>query len=153
MPIDWDDLELALTMHSDEHASYLDLRTGEVRLSPIHSFGGEPEDGVLSEDKVEAGLAVEPLESSVEYGWMAEFADTLPDARVRQSLQQALGGSRPFRRFKDALASDPRECEQWFAFQADRLRAAMLEWLSDNDIEPTTAPPRRPGDAAPSGAP
>jgi hypothetical protein len=159
VPVDWDDLELAFTMRSDEHASYLDLRTGEIRIAQIHPFGGELEDGVLSEDEVEAGLAdgsllaVEPLESSVEYGWMAEFADTLPDARLRQFLQQALGGSRPFRRFKDALADHPRERERWFAFHAARLRDYMREWLADNGIEPTTAPPRRSGDAAPWSAP
>ncbi|MGH7321086.1 MAG: UPF0158 family protein [Candidatus Rokuibacteriota bacterium] len=74
---------------------------------------------------------------------MVEFADALSDPRLRSSLQAALGRSRPFRRFKDALADDPRERERWFTFQAERLRDAMREWLADNDVEPTTAPPLR----------
>jgi Uncharacterised protein family (UPF0158) len=151
VPVDWDALELALTMHSGEWASYLDVRTGAVHMWRTDTFGAEREDEDLSEEEVEAGLAegtlipVEPLESSVEFEWMAEFADTVAGPRLRPSLQTVLGGSRPFRRFKDALADDPRERERWFAFQAERLREAMREWLADNDIEPTTVPPTRSG--------
>jgi hypothetical protein len=82
---------------------------------------------------------------------MVEFADSVADSRLRRSLQAALGRSRPFHRFKDALADDPREREGWFACQAERLREAMRRWLADNDIEPTPAPPRRSGEAAPAG--
>ncbi|MGH7321087.1 MAG: hypothetical protein ACRELA_15860 [Candidatus Rokuibacteriota bacterium] len=57
VPVDWNDLELALTMHSDELASYLDVRTGEIRSSQVHPFGGEREDGELSEEEIEDGLA------------------------------------------------------------------------------------------------
>ena len=159
VPVDWDDLEMALTMHSDELASYLDVRTGEIRVSQAHPFGGEPKDGVLSEEEVEDGLAdgslirVEPLPSSVELEWMVAFADTVAGPRLRPSLQAALGRSRPFRRFKGALADDPWERERWLAFQAERLRETMREWLADHDIEPTTAPPKRSGEAALGGAP
>jgi len=160
VPLDWDELELALEMRSDEWASYLDVRTGEIRVSRIDPFGGEREDQELTDEEVEAGLAdgtliaVEPLESSVEYAWMAAFADAVPDARVRRALQQTLGGGRPFRRFKDALAAaHPREREEWFAFRGERLRDAVREWLADHNIEPTTKPPARSGQAARRGAP
>jgi Uncharacterised protein family (UPF0158) len=159
VPVDWDALELALEMRSDEWASYLDVRTGEIRVSRIDWFDGEREDYEVTDEEVEAGLAngtlvaVEPLASSVEYAWMADFADAVPDARVRRVLQQALGGGRPFRRFKDVLAAHPHEREQWFAFRGVRLRDAVREWLADHDIEPTTEPPSRSGQAAPRGAP
>jgi hypothetical protein len=159
VPLDWDELELALEMRSDEWASYLDVRTGEIRVSRIDPSGGEREDHELTDEEVETGLAdgtfiaVEPLESSVEYAWMAAFADAVPDARVRRALQHVLGGGRPFRHFKDALAAYPREREQWFAFRAERLRDAVREWLADHNIEPATEPPARSGQAAPRGAP
>lgn len=152
VPVDWDDLELALTMHSDEWASYLDMRTGEIRVARADQDAGadqEREDYELTEEEAEAGLAdgtliaVEPLASSVEYAWMAEFADTVPDARLRGSLQVALDGRRPFRRFKDTLAEHPRERERWFAFRDARLHDHIREWLADQGIEPTTGPPRR----------
>ena len=145
VPLDWDELELALEMRSDEWASYLDVRTGEIRVSRIDPFGGEREDQELTDEEVEA---------SVEYAWMAAFADAVPDARVRRALQQTLGGGRPFRRFKDALAAaHPREREEWFAFRGERLRDAVREWLADHNIEPTTKPPARSGQAARRGAP
>jgi hypothetical protein len=159
VPVDWDELELAFEMRSDEWASYLDVRTGEVRVSRIDRFGGEREDHELTDEEVEAGLAdgtlvaVEPLESSVDYAWMADFADAVSDARARRALQQALGGGRPFRRFKDALAAPSREREQWFAFRGERLRDAVREWLAENNIEPTIEPLARSGQAAPRGAP
>jgi hypothetical protein len=159
VPLDWDELELALEMRSDEWASYLDVRTGEICVSRIDPFGGEREDHELTDKEVEAGLAngtliaVEPLESSVEYAWMAAFADAVPDARVRRALQQVLGGSRPFRRFKDALAAHPREHEEWFAFRGERLWDTVRKWLADHNIEPTTKPPARSGQAAQRGAP
>ena len=154
-----DELKLVLEMRSVEWASYLEVQTGETRVSRIDRFGGEREEHELTDKEVEAGLAdgtliaVEPLESSVECAWMADFADAVLDARARRGLQQALGGSQPSRRFKDALAAHPRERAQWFAFRGYRLRDAVRGWLANNSIEPTTEPPARCGQAAPRGAP
>lgn len=80
---------MALTWHSDEWQSYLDLRTGEVRQRRSFPLGDEREDHELSEDELETGLAedyrvhIEPLPSSVECGWMEELADTVTNARLR----------------------------------------------------------------------
>ena len=38
IPIDWDDLEMALTMHMDEGTFYLDLKTGQVQLVQVFPF-------------------------------------------------------------------------------------------------------------------
>jgi hypothetical protein len=150
VPVDWDLLEMALTWHSDELRHFLDLRTGEVRPYRSFSSGAEREDFELSEDEADEGQAeghlvrVEPIESSVEYDWMAQFADSVRDGRLRELLGVALGGRGAFRRFKDVLAGHPRERERWFRFHDERVREAMREWLEDNDIEPTTEPPERP---------
>ena len=53
VPIDWDDLEIALTTHSDEQTSYLDLRTGKVELRANEVIGS---DVGLSEEEVETGF-------------------------------------------------------------------------------------------------
>ena len=150
VPIDWGDLEMALTWHSDEWMSYLDLRTGEICQGRAFAFEGEVGDGELSEDEIEAGLAeghlihVEPFASSVEYGWMEEFAASVRSARLRDHLDEALRGRRPFRRFKDALARSPSERERWFRFHDERMKEAVREWLAEHDLEPTTVPARRP---------
>ncbi|HEY1233186.1 MAG TPA: UPF0158 family protein, partial [Candidatus Binatia bacterium] len=119
VPIDWDDLELALTMHSDEQHCCLNLRTGKIELV-VNSFTGD--DVGLSEEEVETGFAegylipVEPISSRVEYGWMAEFAETVADRRLRERLDLALDGRGAFHRFKVALANYPAERARWLAF-------------------------------------
>lgn len=146
VPIDWADLEMALTWRSDEHDYYLDVRTGKVL---VHAIWGDGEDGELSGQQVDEGLAegwlveVERLPSPVEYGWMVEFAASVQSPHLRELLDVALRGRGVFRRFKDVLAGYPRERERWFAFHDERVREAMLEWLADRDIEATTQPPGR----------
>ena len=134
LTIDWDDLEMALTWRDPEGGHYLDITTGEI---VFWSRGG---DGP-SEEEMDDGAAdgrlipIEPVPSSVGYGWMEEFAAALPDSELRHRLDAALAGHRPFRRFKDVLEEFPTDREAWFAFEAERLRAAAREWLDDNEIE------------------
>jgi hypothetical protein len=96
-------------------------------------------------------IFIEPLEASTEHDWMSEFAASVADGRVRhrlQALQAALGGRGAFRRFKDVLAAHPDPRERWYARRRERLYAAMLDWLEENDIAPTTEAPnwlRPPG--------
>jgi len=147
VPVDWGDLEMALTSPMDEWACYLDLRTGQVRMVHVAPFGdGEDE---LSEEEIDAGLAagdlvrIEPLPSSEEYEWMVEFADSVADPRLWELLDVALDGRGAFRRFKNVLLNYLEERERWFAFRDARLREAMQEWLEEHEIEATTAVPER----------
>jgi len=143
VPVDWDDLEMALTSNRGEWTCYLDLETGEVRMVPMDRL----DDDELSEDEIDAGLDagrlihVEPLGSEVEYRWMEEFAGTVRNVRLRDRLEVALDGRGAFRRFKNVLLDFPAERERWFAFRDERLHAAAREWLGELGIEPTTVPP------------
>lgn len=147
VPVDWDNLESALTSHTGETANYFDLRTGDVQSVGLGLLSGIED--ALSKDDIEAGLAaghlipVEPLPSSVEYGWMADFADSVAEPRLQEPLRVALNGRGAFHRFKDVLGDYPEERTRWFAFREGRMRAAMLEWLADHDLEPTAQPPNR----------
>jgi hypothetical protein len=149
VPINWDDLEIALTWRSDDIKPFLDLRTGTIRHYALSAFGIDAEELGLTEDEADRGEAegylvrIEPIESSVEYGWMEEFIGSVTDVRLRQHLSQALQGRRPFRRFKDALAASGAERERWFRFHDQRVRDAAREWMAAHDIEPTTAPDTR----------
>jgi Uncharacterised protein family (UPF0158) len=144
VPVDWDDLEMALTSNRGEWTCYLDLETGEVRMVPMDRLDDDDE---LSEDEIDAGLDagrlihVEPLGSEVEYRWMEEFAGTVRNVRLRDRLEVALDGRGAFRRFKNVLLDFPAERERWFAFRDERLHAAAREWLGELGIEPTTVPP------------
>lgn len=147
VPVDWDDLEMALTWHTDEWACYLDLRTGKVHMLHLDPFGHEEDE--LTEEEVDAGLAagdlvlIEPLPSPEEYEWMMEFTASVSEPRLRDLLEVALDGRGAFRRFKNVLLDFPEERARWFAFHDRRLREAMQRWLEDHDIEPTTAPRER----------
>lgn len=146
IPVNWDDLEMALTTNADEWTCYLDLRSGEVQMVPVDRLGVDGE--WPSEDEIDEGLDaghlihVEPLGSSVEYGWMAEFTATVGDARQRDRLEVALDGRGAFRRFKNVLLDAPAERERWFVFRSERLGAAAREWLGAQRIEPIA--PERP---------
>ena len=101
-----------------------------------------------SEDEIDAGLdaghliPIEPLGSSVEYGWMAEFAASVADARPRERLELAQAGRGAFRRFKNVLLDHPAERARWFAVRDARLREAAREWLAEQGIpsRPPTPP-------------
>jgi hypothetical protein len=147
VPVNWDDLEMALTMNRGEWACYLDLRTGEVHRRHVDD---EVDQGAgLADDALDAGLAagqlvrVDPLGSSAEYGWMVAFTETVSRRRLRERLELALHGRGAFRRFKEALRDAPAERERWLAFRDERLRRAARDWLADEGLEPTTTPPRR----------
>ena len=81
-------------------------------------------------------IEVPPADSGEGYRDMEEFAVTVADAHLRESLHTVLRRPKPFRRFKDVLSDDLAEREQWFKFQDDRLRQRVLEWLESEDIEP-----------------
>jgi hypothetical protein len=147
VPVNWDDLERALTSNPGEWTCYLDVRSGEVQMVPIDRLG-EDDDWPSEEDLDDALAAghlihVEPLGSRVDYGWMAEFVATVDDARLRDRLEIALDGRGAFHRFKNVLLDFPVDRERWFAFRGERLRAAARQWLADQRIEPTTAPPAK----------
>ena len=142
LPIDWEELELALTWRMDEGRYFLDRETGEV----IAWTGAD--DPEHSEEDLEAGegegrlLPIDALPSSVEYGWMEEFLATVRNAALREELDGELRRSHPFRRFKDVLAGHPAERERWFAFHSERVREAAREWLEENGIEGSPPPER-----------
>jgi hypothetical protein len=137
--IDWEELGFALTWRTDEGRHFLDRETGEV----IAWTGAD--DPEHPEEDLDAGLAggrlvaIDPLPSSVEYGWMEELVATIAAAPLRRRLEDALAGRGPFRWFKDVLAGHPAERDCWFAFHDERVRKAAQEWLEENGIESTTS--------------
>jgi hypothetical protein len=96
VPVDWDMLDVALTWSNLDFDHYLDVTTGEVVASVDEDLDEEALDAGIAEGRY---LRVEPLSSSIQYGWMSDFADDVGDARLRKLLDVALGGRGAFRRF------------------------------------------------------
>jgi Uncharacterised protein family (UPF0158) len=143
--IDWDGLERALTRRSRESEAFLDTRTGDI----IWVTRGWTDDHAFTDQELDEGLAarrlvpVLPVPPETEQGWMRSFAESLEDGWPRDMLVAALEGPAADLRFEDALGFFPEDRLRWVACRDARLAAVVRAWLEANDIEPTSAPPRR----------
>jgi hypothetical protein len=90
---------------------------------------------LVREGMPERFLRVPVADSHEGYRDMEEFVETVQKSSVQMRLAQALHGKGAFRRFKDALLSYPQERERWFAFQNERIRLRILDWLASEHIE------------------
>jgi hypothetical protein len=138
--IDLDQLAVALSDHDSEWV--LDSQTGniliaawltdpDVREMEIEAGGEGFGDDPLEGDRF---IPIEHIGSNAGFRRMERFALDQDD-RVRERLLQALEQSRPFRRFKDALAAFPEVREAWFAYEDARLKECAREWLAENAID------------------
>ena len=143
--IDWDGLERALTRRSRESEAFLDTRTGDI----IWVTRGWTDDHAFTDQELDEGLAarrlvpVLPVPPQTEQGWMRSFAESLEDGWPRDMLVAALAGPAADLRFEDALGFFPEDRLRWVACRDARLAAVVRAWLEANDVEPTSAPPRR----------
>jgi Uncharacterised protein family (UPF0158) len=117
---------------------YLDLESGDVlRFSadPGLNEDLEREFGEAMENNPARFRHIEPISSSQSFQVMADFVESLPESKAKEVLSRVLGGSRPFRNFKDALLSFPDVREQWFRYHDGALKEFVLSWLRDEEIE------------------
>ncbi|MDC0936308.1 UPF0158 family protein [Pirellulales bacterium] len=96
---------------------------------------------VLAAINIEYGEAeqfeqIPHFDSHESFEWMRNFIDTIDDHACRNQLREAIAQRKPFRRFREVLASDRRVQHQWLAFESARQREAMIEWLRSIGIEP-----------------
>ncbi|MFH0750689.1 MAG: UPF0158 family protein [Chloroflexota bacterium] len=159
LPVDLDDLSLALEGDPLLTGGRLDLRTGEVQqIGPLYESDffdelGEPDDGEADwADGLEDGqvddrwLRFDSLGSRPGFRDMTEFLETVADERLATRLDRALGGRGAFRRFKDELADVPDELARFHRFTDDRRRGRARQWLAESGLRPTEpAEPDSPG--------
>jgi Uncharacterised protein family (UPF0158) len=136
IPIDLQDLCIALESHFDDSAWYLDRQTGDlILLSEDVDDDDLPaprED--IEEDESGRFLLVEPQDSREGYRDMDSFIASIADPHLRGLLEVAISGKGAFRRFKDVLARAPGERERWFAYSGERQRERAREWLASEGI-------------------
>jgi hypothetical protein len=155
LPIDLDDLSLALEGDPLLTGGRIDLRTGDVRqIGPLYESDfldeiGEPDSADEAEGADEADdrwLRFDSLGSRPGFHDMAEFLETVADERLAARLDRALGGRGPFRRFKDELADEPDELARFHRFTDDRRRGRARRWLAESGLRPTVpTEPTSPG--------
>ena len=142
LPIDLDDLSLALEGDPLLTGGRLDLRTGDVQqIGPLYESDffdeiGEPDDGEVGEAD-DRWLRFDSLGSRPGFRDMAEFLETVADEHLATRLDRALGGRGAFRRFKDELADVPDELARFRRFTDDRRRGRARQWLAGSGLRPT----------------
>jgi hypothetical protein len=140
VPIDWDDLEIAVERNAPNTESFLDLTTGQV----VTIVANEPEAPIKRKqvaDNIENYVRIEPASSREQYRWMERFVASVVEEALRERLIISIDGKGAFRRFKDVLLAYPAERERWFSYRADLLHWHVHNWLDTHHIEPATAPP------------
>lgn len=132
---------------------YLDVKTGEIVMVDeeydsdlYHSLRDEgeelPEDpeSIIMLDKLETGIGtryieIPGIESYIAYNFMVEFIDGLGKPNIQERLARAIEGKGAFRRFKDLLFDYPDVREDWFAFEREKQKEYVYEWLRKEGFE------------------
>jgi hypothetical protein len=157
MKVPFDKIEEAMQASSENINFWLDKKTGKVifigdedvvgeafydddeeaqAAHEIMILNGEIENEENIEIDASRYLEIIPPYSDEKWRWMEEFALAQQDnPKLFNKLAHALQGSKPFRRFKEALFDFPDKRENWFAFENKKLREFIQNWADDEGIE------------------
>ena len=128
--INMEDLTTALEYRFTDYEAFwwIDPETGVIDM---WSRGTEAEDGLDKEGVDErGGIRIDPIESYEGYADMEDFIGGVEDPAARERLGRAINGSRPFRRFKDALWNFPDLEKEWYAFHDAVMTRRAIKWLT-----------------------
>ena len=139
----------ALESAMEEHAHYLDKRTGEIVLLTSEDLRAAEEDDLISEypdwQRESILKAREVLHDSEhfielpdqfdvhEYKIMEDFCLACEDREVGDELRRLIKGGGAFRRFKNAI-HEMGVGQAWYEFKRIALEKIATEWLEENDI-------------------
>jgi len=156
LPVDLDDLSLALEGDPLLTGGRLDLLTGDVhQIGPLYESDYDELDDAEVGEADEANdrwLRFDSLGSRPGFRDMAAFLDTIADERLATRLDRALGGRGAFRRFKDELADVPGELARFHRYTDDRRRGRARQWLAESGLRPSVpTAPTLPGRPEPHG--
>lgn len=153
LPIDLDELAMAMEDHDPEGTWYLDLTTGDVnRWSDYEDDALDDEDIRPEMRPFVAFMRDEPdadpdrfeevptIESHRAFDRMAAFTARVEGHDAHQRLVRALEGRGPFRRFKDALEEFPELKKRWHAEHGRFLAEEARDWLEALEIRPVPRP-------------
>jgi hypothetical protein len=123
-------------MAPDNAPQFLDTDTGEI----VVLWEDAPDYDELSEaiDADDAGRyrRLDKLESHRSFEVMERFASSLPESSERRRLLDALSRDKPFRRFREAMRTEPSLRDPWFAFRDEAYGEIARKWIADEGIEP-----------------
>jgi hypothetical protein len=148
-PVKLNEVVDALESVREEHAYYLDRRTGEIVLLTSEDLQAAEDDDLISEypdwqresilkarevlKDSEAFLQLPDQFDIHEYKMMEDFCLTFEDRQIGQDLLRLIKGSGAFGRFKNAIHELGIE-KVWYEFKRSALEEIAIEWLEENEI-------------------
>jgi hypothetical protein len=138
LTIDLEELTWALNSRDPprESSHWLNIESGTIQSLVGPDAFDEADEDPRDDDR---WRVIEPIESSEAFRVMEDFVDQCGDDRLARALGQALQQRKPFRRFKDALATYPAQREAWFAFERQAMEAIARRWCDEHDNSPRWA--------------
>lgn len=138
LPVDLEELSIALEAETADLRWYLDLQTGDVLLVTPEFEPAEHDGLTVTEIESEPSrfVRVPPGNPQRVIDDMQAFVTSLGDAKLQESLELALSASRPERRFKTALSWLPERQQQWHVWHREHCQARALAWLAHQGIVP-----------------
>ncbi|MGH9971605.1 MAG: UPF0158 family protein [Pyrinomonadaceae bacterium] len=149
LPVKLNDVIEALEEAGEEHAHYLDGRTGEIVLISNDELESAEEDELISKypdwqresilkareilNSDETFIALPDQSDIHEYKIMEDFCLAFEDQRVGEELSRLIKGSGAFRRFKDAIYSKGVD-QAWYQFRRMEFERIAIEWLDEEGI-------------------
>jgi hypothetical protein len=139
-----------LESQSDETASFLNIKTGEVVLMTDYAMrvaeDDEPLEDVPDWERELVAIAREILADTGEYiqlptkydideySIMENFCTSLDKQEIGDILCDLIIGSGAFRRFKDAIYKYRVE-DEWHIYHDNAIKEIAIEWCRENNIE------------------
>jgi len=110
---------------------YLNTETGEV--IPVFSYS---RDQILAEvrEYPKRYVRLPPQSGRAGYNAMVEFSRTVSRPDLRAQLEAALDGPGVYRRFRDALKSEPHEYSRWQQFRGEKVAGHLRKRLEADGI-------------------
>jgi hypothetical protein len=139
-----------LEFQSDESASFLNIKTGEVVLMTDYAMRAAEDDepledvpdwerelvAIAREIIAETGQYIQlPTKYDIdEYSIMENFCMSLEKQEIGDILYDLISGSGAFRRFKDAVYKYGVE-DEWYKYRDNAIKEIAIEWCRQNNIE------------------
>jgi len=139
-----------LESQSDESASFMDTKTGEVVLMTDYAMRAAEDDEpiedvpdwerelveIAREILAETGRYIQlPTKYDIdEYSIMENFCMSLDKKEIGDILYDLISGSGTFRRFKDTVYKYGVE-DEWHKYHENVIKEIAIEWCRHNNIE------------------
>lgn len=136
LPVDVEELCIALASEGSDLRWFLDTQTGDVVLVS-HEYDPADNAGLTAEEIEGDALRFVPVpvgDPGQVVEDMAAFTGQLGDGQLKESLELALSAPRPEKRFKTTLSWLPETQQRWRSFRLGRCRDRAVAWLADLGI-------------------